>query len=95
MIIFGLFVPTGDNYSDLWLSMNYFYGTYTPAAKFRLTDCKIVNETVHVCNKTGTKVPIIAGAKYVHGFVTFLPVLLTFTITSIHWYQTEKSSKIR
>ena len=31
MVIFGIIVPTGDNYSDLWLSMRFFSGTYDPA----------------------------------------------------------------
>ena len=34
MIIFGIMVPTGDNYSDLWLSYKFFTGNYEPAGKF-------------------------------------------------------------
>ena len=31
MVIFGILVPTGDNFSDLWLSMRFFSGTYDQA----------------------------------------------------------------
>ena len=34
MIVFGIMVPTGDNYSDLWLSYKFFTGNYEPAGKF-------------------------------------------------------------
>ena len=34
MIAFGIMVPTGDNYSDLWLSYKFFTGNYEPAGKF-------------------------------------------------------------
>ena len=34
MIIFGIMVPTGDNYSDLWLSYKFFTGNYEPGEKF-------------------------------------------------------------
>jgi hypothetical protein len=26
MIVFGMIVPTGDNYSDIWVSWNFFSG---------------------------------------------------------------------
>ena len=38
MVIFGMIVPTGDNYSDLWLSMRFFSGTYDPAGVY-YRDC--------------------------------------------------------
>ena len=36
---------------------------------------------------------VIAKPQPLYGFMTLIPVLLAFTITTIHWYQTEESSK--
>ena len=40
MIIFGIMVPTGDNYSDLWLSYKFFTGNYEPAGKFYVNESR-------------------------------------------------------
>ena len=83
LIVFGMLVPTGDNYSDIWLSYTYFSGTYVPAGKF----IYIWNETLSMAEK----VPIVPIQQPIYGLMTLLPVLVSFLITTIHWYQTEKS----
>ena len=45
---------------------------------------------------TGTAIikgPVIVKPQPFYGFMTLIPVLLTFTLTTLHWYQTEESSK--
>ena len=83
MIVFGMLVPTGDNYSDIWLSYTYFSGTYMPVGKY----VYIWNETLSLAEK----VPIVPIQQPIYGWMTLLPVLVSFLITAIHWYQTEKS----
>ena len=83
MIVFGMLVPTGDNYSDSWLSYTFFSGTYKPVGKY----VKIWNETA----KMVEDVPIVPIQQPVYGLMTLLPILFSFLITVIHWYQTEKS----
>ena len=89
MIVFGMLVPTGDNYSDSWLSYTFFSGTYKPIGKF----VNVVNGTLVVPRwQYGVeKVPIVPIQQPVYGLMTLLPILLSFSITIIHWYQTEKS----
>jgi hypothetical protein len=36
---------------------------------------------------------VIAKPQPLYGFMTLIPVLLAFTLTTFHWYQTEESSK--
>ena len=83
MIVFGMLVPTGDNYSDIWLSYTYFSGTYVPVGKY----VYIWNETLSLAEK----VQIVPIQQPIYGWMTLLPVLVSFLITAIHWYQTEKS----
>ena len=90
MIVFGMLVPTGDNYSDIWLSYLFFSGTYQPVGKY----VHISNGTLVVPWKLGDfveKVPIVPIQQPIYGCMTLFPVLLSFLITIIHWYQTEKS----
>ena len=90
MIVFGMLVPTGDNYSDIWLSYLFFSGTYQPVGKY----VHIWNGTLVVPWKLGglvEKVPIVPIQQPIYGCMTLFPVLLSFLITTIHLYQTEKS----
>ena len=36
---------------------------------------------------------VIAKPQPLYGIMTLIPVLLAFTLTTLHWYQTEESSK--
>lgn len=55
MISFGIMVPTGDNYSDIWLSIRFFTGTYNPAATSFKADW---NDTINDFNIKGMAVPV-------------------------------------
>ena len=81
LVMFGIVVPTGDNYSDIFTSYTFFTGTYTPAG-------------THYANySTSDYVPIVAKEQTIYGLMTLLPILISFTLSAIHWYQTEKKSK--
>jgi hypothetical protein len=51
MISFGIMIPTGDNYLDIWLSTRFFTGTYNPAASYFKADW---NDTIKDFNIKGT-----------------------------------------
>ena len=55
MISFGIMVPTGDNYSDIWLSIRFFTGTYNPAATSFKADW---NDTINDFNIKGMAIPV-------------------------------------
>ena len=79
MIVFGMLVPTGDNYSDSWLSYTFFSGAYEPVGKYIFL------------RSNGTRIPIVPVQQPLYGLMTLLPIIFSFLITIIHWYQTEKS----
>ena len=87
--VFSIIVPTGDNYSDLGLSFKFLTGWYTP----------LENATYRVYwNSTSRHydyIPIVAKPQYLYAFFTFLPVLLSFLFTILHWRTVEKTSKKR
>ena len=83
--MFGMILPTGDNYSDIWVSWNFFSGTYYKLAG---NFSSVFNETT----QEWYKVPIIHKSQPLYGFMTIFPVLMSFTLTAIHWYQTEEPS---
>ena len=90
MIVFGMLVPSGDNFSDIWLSYTFFSGTYQPVGQY----VHVYNGTLVVPWKLGElveKVPIVPVQQPIYGCMTIFPVLLSFLITIIHWYQTEKT----
>ena len=82
--VFSIIVPTGDNYSDLGLSFKFLTGWYTP-----LKDSKI-----QIYNSTSGRndyIPIEAEPQYLYAFFTFLPVLLSFFFTILHWRTVEET----
>ena len=87
--MFGIIVPTGDNYSDIWTSLKFFFGTYTPAGTHFYGNW--------IENRNGYNVyeylQITAQPQTMYGLMTLLPPLISFIMTSIHWYQTEEKSQ--
>ena len=81
LVVFGIIVPTGDNYSDIITSYKFFTGTYSPAG------------TQYFDYNGFNVVPIVPTVQTTYGLMTLLPILISFTLTAIHWYQTEKKSK--
>ena len=86
--MFSIIVPTGDNYSDLGLSFKFLTGWYTP----------LRNSTAAVWNSTSSQLdytPIVAKPQYLYSLFTFLPVLLSFLFTILHWRTVEKTTEKR
>ena len=85
LVVFGIIVPTGDNSSDIFTSYNFFAGTYTSAGT--------TYYGAHpVTGKYGYH-SIKPEPQTTYGLMTLLPILISFILTAIHWYQTEKKSK--
>ena len=84
LTIFSICVPTFDNYSDLRLSFIFFMGWYSP-----LEGSKFYNLT------TGNWEEIVATPQYLYALFTFLPVLVSFIFTTLHWRTTENTSQKR
>ena len=85
LVVFGIFVPTGDNYTDIVTSYKFFTGTYTPAG----TQYYYYNHST----RSGEYAPIVPTEQPIYGLMTLLPVLISFTLTAIHWYNTEEKSQ--
>ena len=86
--MFSIIVPTGDNYSDLGLSFKFLTGWYTP----------LENSTFATFNSTSGRhhhTPIVAKPQYLYALFTFLPVLLSFLFTILHWRTVEETSQKR
>ena len=87
--VFSIIVPTGDNYSDLGLSFKFLTGWYTP----------LENSTYMIWNSTSRNydqhIPIVAKPQYLYSLFTFLPVLLSFLFTILHWRTVEETSQKR
>ena len=49
-------IPTGDYYSDIWLSIRFFTGTYSPAATCFKADW---NHTIKDFNIKGMAIPVM------------------------------------
>ena len=56
MISFGIMIPTGDNYSDIWLSIRFFTGMYNPAASYFKADW---NDTIKDFNIKGMAIKVM------------------------------------
>ena len=82
MIVCGIMLPTGDNYSDMWLSYKFFTGNYEPAGKFYVDDSVRVFPYVG-----GGRIGVETQPNY--GMMTLLPLLVSFLFTVIHWHRTE------
>ena len=82
LTIFSIIVPTFDNYSDLRLSFIFFMGWYSPL------------EGIYYWEKD-EKVSIVAKPQYLYALFTFLPVLVSFIFTTLHWRTTENTSQKR
>ena len=106
LVVFGIIVPTGDNYSDILTSYRFFTGTYSPAGTHYADDSYAGDEYPPII-PNGTNyidddydyytddeyLPIVPKVQTTYGLMTLLPILISFTLTAIHWYQTEKKSK--
>ena len=82
--VFSIIVPTSDNYSDLGLSFKFLTGWYKP-----LENATFYNDT------SGSYVKIEAKPQYLYAFFTFLPVLVSFLFTVLHWRTVETTGQKR
>ena len=91
MVIFGIMVPTGDNYSDVWLSYKFFTGSYVPAGKFlvALRESDDFPRGIKYYEPVGE---IKATSQFNFGIATMLPVLISFLFAAAHWYKTEDTA---
>ena len=82
--VFSIIVPTGDNYSDLGLSFKFLTGWYTP-----------LENSTYFDPTSRSWIRIVAKPQYLYAFFTFLPVLLSFLFTTLHWRTVEETSQKR
>lgn len=104
LVVFGIIVPTGDNYSDIVTSYSFFTGTYTPAGTvyeadglfdaFAQPDYYYYVEYDYLERGYNTSLmKIVSTEQTIYGLMTLLPILISFTMTLLHWYRTERTTK--